>query len=458
MKRFLVAVCALGLWAQPSSAETLRIYHIDVEQGAATLFVAPGGRTLLFDSGKNGHGSRIQAVMKQAGVSQIDLFVNSHYHEDHFGGIDDLVDLQVPVLEAYDRGDHQFVPAANKKQATWQGYLRTVGEDAHPLRRGHTLDLDPLMTVTCIGSGGTVIGENPPTTGHEENDMSVSLLITFGGFRYFIGGDTESFTEAKMATRDLVMDVDVYQAHHHGSHSSSSAAFMTDARPTVIVISNGNRVDYAHPRQVTLNTYSHLQTPATVFQTNKYLAGGSLGGGNVPDAFIADPETVDDDGTILMTVDGLSNLYTVTYGTAKHTFNVKAAAPTPTAIGVIIESLVPNPVGADEQREEVTLMNRGTISVSLVGWRLRDRSELDWDLTGTIGAGQSRTFRRNGKDMSLNNAGGRNRAARSVASGTRPLCLSGFDGGNSHQDVALKNAARHALERCTPVSIVDTGS
>jgi metallo-beta-lactamase superfamily protein len=128
MKRFLVAVCALGLWAQPSSAETLRIYHIDVEQGAATLFVAPGGRTLLFDSGKNGHGSRIQAVMKQAGVSQIDLFVNSHYHEDHFGGIDDLVDLQVPVLEAYDRGDHQFVPAANKKQPTWQGCgLQGVG-------------------------------------------------------------------------------------------------------------------------------------------------------------------------------------------------------------------------------------------------------------------------------------------------------------------------------------------
>lgn len=41
-------------WAQPLTAQTLRIHHIDVEQGAATLFVAPGGKTLLVDSGKNG--------------------------------------------------------------------------------------------------------------------------------------------------------------------------------------------------------------------------------------------------------------------------------------------------------------------------------------------------------------------------------------------------------------------
>ncbi len=405
MARLLVGVF-LAIWATEASAQALRIYHIDVEQGAATLFVAPNGRTLLFDSGKNGHGSRIQAAMKQVGVSQIDVFVNSHYHEDHFGGIDDLVDLGIPVLEAYDRGDKQFVPATNRAQPTWRGYLRTVGEDAIHLHRGETIDLDPLMTIRCIGSGGTVIGEVNPTPGHEENDMSVSLFITFGGFRYFIGGDTESFTEAKMAARDLVMNVDVYQAHHHGSHSSSSVALMNDARPSVVIISNGNRMDYGHPRQVSLNTYAALQPPATVFQTNKYLAGGTLAFGNVPDANIADPETVDQDGNILMTVNGGS--YTVAYGTTSRTFNVKAPAPvTPpvTTTSVVVASLLPNPVGTDEQREEVTLLNRGSASVTLTGWSLEDRSGLHWDLTGTIGPGQRRTFRRNGQDMSLNNAG-----------------------------------------------------
>ena len=52
--------------ASSASGQTLRIYHIDVEQGDATLIVTPSGKTLLVDSGKNGHGKRIHAVMQQA--------------------------------------------------------------------------------------------------------------------------------------------------------------------------------------------------------------------------------------------------------------------------------------------------------------------------------------------------------------------------------------------------------
>ena len=75
---------------QTANAQTLKIYHIDVEQADATLVISPSGKTLLIDSGKNGHGSRIKAVMQKAGISRIDHFVSTHYHEDHYGGIDDL--------------------------------------------------------------------------------------------------------------------------------------------------------------------------------------------------------------------------------------------------------------------------------------------------------------------------------------------------------------------------------
>ena len=125
------------------------------------------------------------------------------------------------------------------------------------------------MTVTASVPGGTVMGEVNPTTGHEENDMSdVSLLITFNGFRYFIGGDTESFTEVKWLA-DLVIDVDAYQAHHHGSHSSSSRAFVFEAlQPTVMAISDGSRADYGHPLESDLKTFSGSGSARpTVFQT-----------------------------------------------------------------------------------------------------------------------------------------------------------------------------------------------
>ena len=49
--------------------------------------------------------------------------------------------------------------------------------------------------------------------------------------------------------------------------------------------------------------------------------------------------------------------------------------------------------------------NKGSAPVSLVGWTLQDRSGATWNLTGSIAPGQSRTFRREGQAMSLNNAG-----------------------------------------------------
>src|SRR5947208_1504558 len=53
-----------------------------------------------------------------------------------------------------------------------------------------------LMTVTCVASSGAVIGEQNPTQISDENDNSVALLITFGGFRYFTGGDIERHNES----------------------------------------------------------------------------------------------------------------------------------------------------------------------------------------------------------------------------------------------------------------------
>jgi competence protein ComEC len=407
--RHVVIALILAFWPAWLSAQTLRIYHIDVEQADSALIVMPNGKTLLIDSGKNGHGNRIKAVMDQAGVTRIDAFVNSHYHEDHFGGIDDLVEMGVEVLEAYDRGDKSFLAASKKSQGTYKDYMEWVGEDAQRLRPGDTIDLDPLVTVACIAASGSAVGNTTSVDLSEdhENDFSVSLLLSFAGFKGFFGGDTEQTTEAIIATGDLVRDVDLYKSSHHGSHTSSSLPFMSDLSPSLVVISNGNDSNYKHPRQVTLQTYAQLPTPPTVLQTNKCKRG--LPCANVPDAFIGDPETGDKDGTIQITVDATSGIYTARYSAnTVRTFQIKnptqpSAPSTPSS--VVIASLLPNPVGDDEQLEEVTVRNRGTATVSLEGWTLRDRSGLTWRLVGSVAAGQAHNFRRGGQPMTLNNAG-----------------------------------------------------
>lgn len=208
------------------------------------------------------------------------------------------------------------------------------------------------MTVGCVASGRRVIGDLSATPGSDENDNSVALLIERGEFAYLIGGDTEELTEQQIAAHDIILDVDVYAADHHGSDTSSCLPFMQDLRPSVVIISNGNRAAYQHPRQSTLDMSAALIPTPTVFQTNKYFKGSK--GGNVADEFSADLQSTDDDGTILLTVNAVATQYAVSYRDRVKTFPVKDAGP---AGSIVIASLLPDPSGSDSDKEVVTLRN-----------------------------------------------------------------------------------------------------
>ena len=126
-----------------------------------------------------------------------------------------------------------------------------------------------------------------------------------------------------------------------------------------MIISNGSHQGFKHPRQVTLNTYHALKpTPPAVFQLNKCLHPSPCG--NELNSSIADPESSDDDGTIAVTVDAATNSYTIAFGSTTRPFAIKnPVAPVSLSSGVVIKSLLPNPVGSDDQLEEVTIENRG---------------------------------------------------------------------------------------------------
>lgn len=390
------------------NSQNLKIYHIDVDQADATLFITPNGSTLLVDAGKNGHGVRIKKILQSEGINRIDHFVNTHYHEDHYGGIDDLaLDPEISVGMAYDRGDKSYLPSSKLDEKTYKDYQAAIGHRAIPIAPGTQIPVDSGISVTCISRGGVVFGETGSDTGSHENDMSLSLLIRYGSFTYFVGGDIEAHTENKIAERDLVLDVDMYQANHHGSHTSSSLNFMQDLNPRVIIISNGSNESYYHPRKVTLDTYNQLTPPAVVFQTNKYL-GTKPQAGNVPDEFIADLDAVGDDGTILVSVDLSGSTYSVNYRNLSKSFPIKSRGITPIQPkGIVIESLLPDPVGADITHETVTIKNKTSAIVPLSGWILRDASGKVWilDSYNQILPNQSVKIHRNGMPMSLNNDG-----------------------------------------------------
>lgn len=405
LMRVLAQALILYLTVPPAVAQSLRITLIDVDQGAATLVVSPSGNTLLIDTGKNGHGTRLKAAMARAAVTRIDHLVITHYHEDHYGGADDLVNPPNPaqVVNVHDRGDKTFLPADKLAEPTYADYETALGHRALHLMRGETIALDPAMLITCVASGSVVLGEDPIHHGPDENDMSIGLLIQFGNFRYFVGGDMHEHTESKIAAQDLVMDVDVYQANHHGSHTSTADNLLADMRPTLVVISNGNDGGYQHPRQVTLNKFAAMSPRPTVLQTNKYLKGEA--GGNVADEFIADLVPAGAEGDIVLTVEP-NGAYTASYRGIARPFQAKPRSTT-AAPALSIVSLLPNPVGEDRILEEVELRNNTSSAIVLTGWLLRDASGRVWALSsiGQLEAGASATIQRGGMAMSLDNGG-----------------------------------------------------
>src|SRR5271154_6130851 len=96
--------------AHAAPAKPLQIFFIDVEGGQATLFVTPEGQSLLIDTGWPGNdyrdADRIVSVAKKAGLTKIDYVLLTHYHEDHAGGIPQLVS-RIPVGTFIDHGPNR---------------------------------------------------------------------------------------------------------------------------------------------------------------------------------------------------------------------------------------------------------------------------------------------------------------------------------------------------------------
>ena len=235
---------------------TLDIYWIDVEGGAATLVVTPERESVLMDTGWSRPDARdalrIQAAMDDAGITEIDYLLFSHFHGDHVGGLAALIE-RVPVGQIIDHGD-SVERGTERGDALWNEYVglavdrrRSVAPgDKLPLRRiefsiiaSHRALVDSLEPRP---PNGLCADAAAPTADQGENGHSLGYLLSLGAFQFLNLGDLTPDREHALACPENRLGVvDVYQVPHHGGYGAIRPELTAALDPTVLVINNGPR-------------------------------------------------------------------------------------------------------------------------------------------------------------------------------------------------------------------------
>ena len=143
------------------TAQDLQVYFIDVEGGQATLFVTPLHESLLIDTGWAGHhgrdAARIARAARLAGITTLDYVLITHYHDDHVGGVSQLI-ARMRVGTFIDHGENRETTDAATEH-NWEQYkkLVTAGQARRlTVKPGDRLPLKG-MDVTVVSADGLLI-------------------------------------------------------------------------------------------------------------------------------------------------------------------------------------------------------------------------------------------------------------------------------------------------------------
>lgn len=240
-----------GLLNPPEDSPTLAapageaaVYFLDVGQADCTAVLLPSGKTMVIDAGNNADGPLVCKALQSLGISRIDYLIATHPHEDHIGGIDNVI-RSFPVGAFY-------MPRVAENQTpttkTYESVLTAASETGLKIKQakaGTVLLEEEGIKITLLG---------PVLEAYDGlNSYSAVVRLQIGECSFLFMGDAEADAEADILAQKSTVKSDVLKAGHHGSSTSTSGAFLKAVSPRTVILSCGKDNSYGHPHRETLD-------------------------------------------------------------------------------------------------------------------------------------------------------------------------------------------------------------
>ena len=214
------------------------VAFLDVGQGDSIL-IWSRDHAVLIDGGDVNRYEPVLGYLRRVGISRLDYVIATHPHSDHIGGL-------IAVLNRMEVG-RVLMPAAVHTTTVFENFVSVIENNHIPVTapvpgenfRAGIIDFTVLAPVANFA-------------GSNLNNASIVLRLDHGETSFIFTGDAEAGSERSMLATGGNLRADIIKIGHHGSRTSTTAAFLDKVQPLAAVISVGGGNQFGHPHSEVL--------------------------------------------------------------------------------------------------------------------------------------------------------------------------------------------------------------
>ena len=236
-------------WFTYAASTELEVDFLDIGQGDAILIKTPMGQNILIDGGPD------DTIIKRLGENlafwdkRIDLMILTHPHDDHVGGL-------VDVIKRYNVKQILYTGVIHTSPAYLE-WLELIRERKIPLviiDRPQKINLGENCYFEILYPQESLLGKEVSNL----NNSSIVAKLIYGQTKFLLSGDAEVEIEQELLNKNMDLQADIFKAGHHGSDTSNSQNFLQAVSPKIVVIQVGADNDFGHPSRRVLKRLERI--------------------------------------------------------------------------------------------------------------------------------------------------------------------------------------------------------